>query len=98
LARLFLVQIGADVDRICGVNRAVAFLYVLDPALLVDDKCGAIGELKLIVQDAVFFRDLPRHIAQQREFDSDFLGEGCVGGGSVNADSQDRGVFQIDLA
>ena len=98
LFSFFLVQAGTDVDRVRRINRAVAFLYVLDLALLVDDKRGAVGKLKLVVQDAVVFRDLPRHVAQKREFDSDFLGERFVGRRSVNTDAQDLGVFQIDLA
>lgn len=92
------MQAGADVDRVCRVNRAVAFLYMLDLALLVDDKRGAVGKLELVVQDAVFFRDLPRHVAQKRKFDPDFFGECFVGRRSIDTDSQDLGVLQIDLA
>lgn len=92
------MQASADVDRVRRINRAVAFLYVLDLALFVDDKRGAIGKLKLVVEDAVLFRDLPRHVAQEREFDPDLFCESFVGRRSVNADAQDLGVFQIDLA
>jgi hypothetical protein len=92
------VQAGADVDRVGWVNRAVAFLYMLDLALFVDDKRGAIRKLKLVVQDAILFRDLPRHIAQKRKFHPDFFGESFVRGRRINADSQDLRVFQIDLA
>ena len=93
-----MVQVGADVDGVGGINRAVAFLYVRDLALLVHDKRSAVGKLKLIVQDAVLFRDLARHVAQERELDTDFLGERGVGGRSVNADTQDGGVLRVDLA
>jgi len=92
------VHRGADVDGVGRIDRAVAFLDVLDLALLVDDKRGAVGKLKLVVQDAVFLRHLPRHVAQQRKFHSDFFGERLVGGRSVNADAKDFCIFQIDLA
>jgi hypothetical protein len=92
------VKVGADVDRVCRVDGAVAFLYVLDLALLVDDEGGAIGKLKLVIQDAVLLRDLARHVAEERKFDANFFGEGGVGGRSVNADAKDGGVFRVDLA
>jgi hypothetical protein len=41
---------------------------------------------------------LPCHVAQKRKFHSDFFGERGVGGRSVNADTQDGGVFRVDLA
>jgi len=92
------VHRGADIDGVGRIDGAVAFLDVLDLSLFVDDKRGAVRKLKLVVQDAVLFRDLPGHIAQQRKFHADFFGEGLVGGGSVNADAEDFGVFQVDLA
>jgi hypothetical protein len=92
------VQVGADVDRVRRVNRTVAFLYMLDLALLVHDKRSAARKLRLLVQDAVLLRDLPCHVAQEWKFDPDFLGERSVRRRSVNADTQDGGVFQVDLA
>jgi len=92
------VHRGADIDGVGRIDGAVAFLDVLDLALFVDDKRGAVRKLELIVQDAIIFRDLPGHIAQQREFHADFFGEGLVGGGSIDADAEDFGVFQVDLA
>jgi hypothetical protein len=41
---------------------------------------------------------LPGHVAQKRKFDPDFLGERGVGRRSVNADAQNGGVFEVDLA
>jgi hypothetical protein len=92
------MQLGADVDRIRRINRAVAFLDVLDFALLVDDEGGAIGKLKLVIQNAVFLGNLTRHIAEERKCDSDLFGECCVGGESVDADSKYCGVLEVDLA
>jgi hypothetical protein len=92
------MQVGANVDRIRGVDGAVAFLDVLNLALLIDDKCGAVGKLKLVVEDAVLLRDLACHVAEKREFDANFFGECGVGGRSVNADAQNSGVLRVDLA
>jgi hypothetical protein len=92
------VQLGANVDRTRRINRAVAFLDVLNLSLLVHDKRGAVGELHLIIQDPVFLRDLARHVTEQRKFDSDFLFERRVGRRSVNADPENRGVLQVDLS
>lgn len=97
-ARFCSVQLGADVDCVRRIDRAVSFLDVLDLSLLIHNKRRAVRKLKLIVQDAVFLRDLPGHIAQQRKLYSDFFGEGLVGGRSVNADAKYCGVFQVDLA
>jgi hypothetical protein len=92
LTRLFLVQIGADVDRIGRINRTAAFLNVLNLALLVYDEGGAACKLSFLVEDSVGLCDLALHIAQEWEFNSDFLGEGGVRGRSVNADAKNRGV------
>lgn len=92
------MQASADVDGVRWVNRTITFLYVLDLALLVYDKRGAIGELHLLVQDAVFLRDLAGHVAKKRKLDSDFFGESGVGGGSIDADAKDRSILKVDLA
>jgi hypothetical protein len=41
---------------------------------------------------------LAGHVAKQGKFDSDFFGEGLVGRGSVDADAEDRGFLEVDLA
>ena len=92
------MQVRADIDRIRRVNRTAAFLDMLDLALLVHDKGGATGKLSFLIQDSVSFRDFALHVAKKWKFDSDFLGERCVGGGSINADAKYGGVFEIDLA
>jgi hypothetical protein len=92
------VQLGADIDCIGRVDRAVTFLDVLDFSFFVHYKRGAVRELELIVQDAVLLRHLPRHVAKQREFHSDFFGERLIGRGSVDADPKYGGVFSVDLS
>ena len=92
------MQLGADVDRIGRVDCTIAFLDVLDLALLVHHKRGAAGKLHLFIQDAVFLGDLARHVAKQGEFDSDFFGKRLIGRRSINADSKNRRIFEVNLA
>jgi hypothetical protein len=86
------VQIRADVDRIRRINRTAAFLNVLYLALLVNDEGRAARKLSFLVEDSVRLRDLALHIAQEGEFDSDFLGESGVRRRSVDADAENRSV------
>jgi hypothetical protein len=92
------VQLGADVDGVCGIDRAAAFLDMLDLAFLVHDEGGAVGELHLLIQDAVGLGDFPLEVAQQRELDPDFFGKGFVRGRVVNADAENFRVVQVDFA
>jgi len=93
-----MVQVRADVDRVGRVNRAATLLHVLDFALLVHDEGGAAGKLSLFIQDAIRLRDVALHVAQEREFDSYFLGKRGVGRRSINTDAEDGGVVEVDLA
>ena len=97
-ARLFMMQVRTDVDRVRRVNRAATLLDMLNLALLVHDKGRAAGKLSLFIQDAVRLRDVALHVAQKREFHSDFLGKRAVGGRCINADAKDCGVVEVDLA
>ena len=71
---------------------------MLNLPLLVHDESGTVCELGLIVKDAVCLRDLALHVTEKRKLDTNFLGESGVGGSSVNADSQNCGVVEVDLA
>jgi hypothetical protein len=90
-------QVRAHIDGIGRINGATAFLYVLDLALLVHDKGGAVGKLGVVVQHAIGFSDLTLHIAEQREFYANLFRECGVRGYCVNADAEDFGVVQIDF-
>ena len=92
------MQAGADVDRVCWVNRTIAFLHVLDLALFVHNKSGAARKLGLLIQNPICFGDLARHVAKKRKLDSDFFGESGVGGRSIDADAKYRGILEVDLA
>ncbi len=98
LVTLFLFQHHADRHGARRIDGALAFLNVLDNALLVDHKRGAARKLLLVIQDAILFGDLARHVAQQGELHAELLGEFGIGIGAVNADAENRGVVQIDFA
>lgn len=92
------MQVRTDVDRVRRVNRTATFLDMLDLALLVHDKGGATGKLGFFIQDSVSLGNFALHVAEERKFHSDFLGKRRVGRGSINADAEYGGVFQVDLA
>ncbi len=71
---------------------------MLNLSLLVHDESGAVCELGFIVEDAIGLRHFSLHVTEKGKLDTNFLGEGAVGGGSVNADAQNCGVVQVDLA
>jgi hypothetical protein len=98
LVALFLFQRRAHRHGARRIDGALAFLNVLDNALLVDHKGGAARKLLLIIQDAIFFGDFARHVAQQGELHAQLLGEFSISEGTVNADAQNRSVIQIDFA
>jgi hypothetical protein len=66
--------------------------------LLVHDKSRATRKLSFLIQNSVSLRNFARHVAKQREFDSDLFAECGVRRGSVNADAKYGGVLEVDLA
>ena len=71
---------------------------MLNLSLLVHDESGAVCELGFIVQDAICLRDFALHVTEEWKLDTNLLGEGGVRGRSVNADSQNCRVVEVDLA
>ena len=61
---------------------------MLDDAVLVYYERGAAPEASLFVEDAVVFNDFSFEIAEQRKGDPDLFGESCIGGGTVNANTE----------
>jgi len=79
------MEVGADRNGSVGVYGAVAFFDVADDALFIDDDVGALGPLVGLVLDVVALQDsvgcehLVVHVAEEREFDIDLLGESGIG-------------------
>jgi hypothetical protein len=71
---------------------------MLNLSLLVHDESGTVRELGFIVEDAIGLRHFSLHVTEKGKLDTNFLGEGAVGGSSVNADAQNGGVVQVDFA
>ena len=98
-----LVQVQADVHGAGRVYRAVILHNVLDHTLLVDHEGGAAREFVLIhfqivgFEDAIGFQYLVIHIAEERKGDADLLGKGAVGGGTIDANSENYCVTCLEL-
>ena len=81
------MQVGTDGKSVVGIDGGITFFDVLDDAVLVYDDVGALRPLigfglnVVTLEDAVFLEHLFVHVAQERKFDVDLLGEGGVGGG-----------------
>jgi len=71
---------------------------VLNLSLLVHDESGTVCELGFIVEDAIGLRHFALHVTEKGKLDTNFLGEGAVGGRRVNADAQNCRVIEVDLA
>jgi len=82
----------ARLDCAAWVNCSFAHIDVLDDALFIDDKGRAVSEPSLLVQNPVILGDGSLEVAQKRELDSNLVGEDFVGGGTVNANTQDLRV------
>src|SRR4029077_262727 len=94
----WLVQSGANRDGGGRIHRGITLLGVLDFFLLVhQDRCP-LRPLILAALHVVGLQYLVRrqhffvHVAEKRKRNSDLLGECGVGGGTVDADSEDDGV------
>jgi hypothetical protein len=102
---VLLVQAGADLDGVCGIDGAIALLDVLDLSFLVYDEGCALGKLGrgaaaefVGAEDVVGDEDLMVHIAQEGILDANLLGVGGIRKRAVNADSKNFGVAQIDFS
>ena len=71
---------------------------MLNLSLLVHDESSSICELGFIIEDAIGLGHFSLHVTEKGKLDTNFLGEGAVGGSRVNADAQNCGVVQVDLA
>ena len=100
-----LVQPRADRDGAVRIHSTVTLLDVLNFSCFIDDDGSALRPLIFAALHVVGLQYLVRrqhflvHIAEKRKGDSDLLGECGVGGGTVDADSEDDGVacFEFGL-
>ena len=79
------------------VDGILPHVDMLDSTVLVDDKRSAIGELLLLVQDPILFGDRSLEVTKEREGEAFLLGEGGVGGGTIDADAQHLGAILLEL-
>ena len=101
--RLFLVQVGADVQRVVGVNSALVKFDMLDDSVLVDDDIRPLRPLVCVALNVVPFEDAVGdehflvHVAQEGKLHINLLGESCVCCGGIHTDAENCGFIWIDL-
>jgi len=97
------VQGSAHGEGRIGIHGAFVRFHELDNALLVDDDVGAHGPLigfivhVVAFEDAVTSEHLAVHVAEERESDADLLGEGGIGGGTIQTNSENFGIRGVNL-
>ena len=92
-----MLQQVASGSRPTGVNSFPTHVDMLDDTLLIDDKRGAIGELLLLVQNAVLFGDRSLKVTEEREHEAFLFGKGGVSGGTIDADAQHLGAILLEF-
>jgi len=103
LARLLFVKVGTDCHRVVWIDRAAAGFDVLHDAILVDDYVGALRPLiglpldVVVLEDSIVLEHFLVHVAEEREFDVDLLGEGRVCRGGIHTDTEDCRIVFVDL-
>jgi hypothetical protein len=80
-----------------GVDGILTHVDMLDDTLLVYNERSAVGELLLLVQNAVLFGNRSLEVAEEREHEAFLFGEGSVGGSTIDADSQHLGAILVEL-
>jgi hypothetical protein len=99
------VQGGAHGQGSVGIDGAIAFFDKLDDALLINDDVGAQSPLVAIVifrrivsfEDAVGLEHLAVHVAEEREGDTDLLGERGVSSGAIHADAENFRIRSVNF-
>jgi len=82
---------------VVGIQCLALAVNVLDHPFFIDDKGGAMRHGELVVQDAVFRRNLAREITQEGEGHTDLLGVSLVGKLAVHADPQHLGSCLLEF-
>jgi hypothetical protein len=92
------VQPGTDRYRAIRIDGAVTLLHVLNFSLFIDDYGRALRPLVFAALHIVGLQNLVGrqhfliHVAEERKGNTDLLRECGVGGGTVDADSEDDGI------
>jgi hypothetical protein len=92
----------AGVDNLRGINRIFVDLLLQDLSILSDQKIYPARGFVFIQIDSVFVSYIAAPITEQREGDSNLVGEGFVREGTIHAHTQNLGIggvqpFQILL-
>ncbi len=85
----------AGIDNFRRIDRILIHLLLQNPAILSDQKIHSPRGLIFIDVDSVLARNVAAPITQQRECDSNLIGERLVGEGAIHAHTQDLGVGRI---
>ena len=80
-----------------GINCHIAFIYVLNDSVLVDDKRSPITEATFLIKDPVIFDYRSLEIAEKRESNPVLFAEFTIGGNAVYADSKNLCVGSIEF-
>lgn len=97
------MQPGADGDGAVRIHGAVTLFDVLNFSCFIDNNGSSLRPLIFAALHIVGLQYLVRrqhflvHVAEKRKRDSDLLGECGVGGGTVDADSEDDGVACVEF-
>lgn len=92
------MQSGADGDRAVRIYGAVPLFHVLNFPLFVHDNRGSLRPLILAALDVIGLQDLIGrenllvHVTEEWKRNTDLFCESGVGGGTVDADSEDDGI------
>ena len=99
---VFQLRTLASVDDLFGIDGIFVHLLFHDLPIFSDQEVHAARGLVFVFVDAVFVSYLSSPIAEKRKRDSNLVGEGFVGEGTIHAHTQDLGVgcfqrFQVLL-
>ncbi|SPE45122.1 hypothetical protein SBA7_650021 [Candidatus Sulfotelmatobacter sp. SbA7] len=87
----------AGIHDLLGIDGFPVNLLFQNLSVFADQEVDAARRLVFVDVNAVLASDVSSPIAQQREGDSDLVGEGFIGVGTVHTHTQDLGVGGFQL-
>jgi len=87
----------AGIHDLGGIDGVFVYLLLDDLPVFSDQEVHTASRLILVFVDSVFAGNFAAPVAQQRESDSNLVGEGFVGEGAIHAHTQDLGVGSFQL-